>query len=42
MVNKLLNISYEMLLKECGLTTLETRRSRGDQMEMFIILNEYE
>ena len=31
------NISYEMRLKECGLT-LETRRQRGDQIEMFKIL----
>ena len=26
MIPKLRNISYEMRLKECGLTTLETRR----------------
>ena len=39
---KLRNISYEMRLKECGLTTLETRRLRGDQIEMFKILNGYE
>ena len=26
MIQKLRNISYEMRLKECGLTTLETRR----------------
>ena len=31
MVPKLWNISYEMSLKECGLTTLETRRLTGDQ-----------
>ena len=31
MIPKLRNISYEMRLKECGLTTLETRRLRGDQ-----------
>ena len=30
------------LLKECGLTTLETRRLRGDQIEVFKILNGYE
>ena len=36
------NISYEMRLKECGLTTLETRRLRGDQIEVFKILNGYE
>ena len=36
------NICYEMRLKECGLTTLETRRLRGDQIEVFKILNGYE
>ena len=30
------------LLKECGLTTLETRRLRGDQIEVFKISNGYE
>ena len=39
MIQKLRNISYEMLLKESGLTTLETRRLRGDQIEVFKILN---
>ena len=29
-------------LNECGLTTLETRRLRGDQIEVFKILNGYE
>ena len=28
-----------MPLKECGLTTLETRILRGDQIEVFKILN---
>ena len=42
MIPKLRNISYETRLKECGLTTLETRRLRGDQIEVFIILNGYE
>ena len=41
-IQKLRNISYEMCLKECGLTTLETRRLRGDQIEVFKILNGYE
>ena len=31
-----------MRQKACGLTTLETRRLRGDQIEVFRILNEYE
>ena len=35
-------ISYEMHLRECGLTTLETRRFQGDQTKVFKILNEYE
>ena len=41
MIPKLMNISYEMRLKECGLKTLETRRLRGDQIEVFKILNGY-
>ena len=41
MIQKLRNISYEMRLKECGLTTLETRRLRGDQIEVDKILNGY-
>ena len=40
-IQKLGNISYEMRLKECGLTTLETKRLRGAQIEIFKILNEY-
>ena len=31
--------SYEERLKERGLTTLETRRLKGDQVEVFKILN---
>ena len=42
MIQKLRNISYEMRLRECVLTTLETRRLRGDQIEVFKILNGYE
>ena len=41
MIQKLRNISYEMRLKECGLTTPETRRLI-DQIEVFKILNGYE
>ena len=42
MIPKRRNISYEMHLNECGLTTLETRRLRGDHIEVFKILNGYE
>ena len=41
-IQKLRDISYEMHLKDCGLTTLENRRLRGDQIEVFKILNGYE
>ena len=36
------DLRYEERLKECGLTTLETRRLRWDQIEVFKILNGYE
>ena len=36
------DLRYEQRLKECGLTTLETRRLRGDKIEVFKILNGYE
>ena len=42
MKKNLRNISYEMRLKEFGLTTLETGRLRGDQIKVFEILNGYE
>ena len=35
------DLRYEERLKECGLTTLETRRLR-DRIEVFKILNGYE
>ena len=43
LIPELRDLTYEeRLLKECGLTTLETRRLRGDQLEVFKILNGYE
>ena len=42
MIPELRDFSYEERLKECGLTTLKTRRLRGDQIEVFKILNGYE
>ena len=42
MISELRDLSYEERLKDCGLTTLETRRLRGDQIEIFKILNGYE
>ena len=42
MIQKLRNISYEKRVKECGLTTLETRRLRGDHIEVYKILNGHE
>ena len=36
------DLTYEERLNECGLTTIETRRLRGDQIEVFKILNGYE
>ena len=41
-IPELRDLSYKESLKECGLTTIETRRLRGDQIEVFKILNEYE
>ena len=42
MIPELRDLSYEERLKECGLTTLETRRLRGGQIEVVQILNGYE
>ena len=41
MIPELRDLNYEEHLKECGLTTLETRRIRADQIEVFEILNGY-
>ena len=42
MVPELRDLSYEGHLLQCGWTTLETRRLRGDQIEVFKIVNGYE
>ena len=42
MIPELRDLSYESRLLQCGLTTLETRRLRGDQIEVFKITNGYE
>ena len=38
LIPELRDLKYEERLKECGLTTLETRRLSGDQIEVFKIL----
>ena len=42
MIPEFRDLSYESCLLQCGLTTLETRRIRGDQIEVFKIVNGYE
>ena len=43
LIRGLRGLRYEERLKECGLTTVETRRLRGGgQIEVFKILNGYE
>ena len=42
MIPELRDLSYKERLKECGLTTLETWRLRGDQIDVFKILNGYD
>ena len=41
-LSELSDLSYESRLLQCGLTTLETKRLRGDQIEVFKIMNGYE
>ena len=42
MIPELRDVCYEECLKECGLTALDKRRLRGEQTEVFKILNRYE
>ena len=42
MIPELRDLSYESRLLQCFFTTLETRRLRGDQIEVFKIVNSYE
>ena len=42
MILELRDLSYDSRLLRCGLTTLETRRLRGDQVEVLKIVNGYE
>ena len=42
MIPELRDFNYESRLLQCGLTTLDTRRLRGDQIEVFKIVNGYE
>ena len=41
-IPELTDLSCEESLKECGLTKVETKRSRGNQIEVCKILNGYE
>ena len=42
MIPELKDFSYKSRLLQCCLTTLETRRLRGDQNEVFKTVNGYE
>ena len=37
-----MDLSYEIRLNECGLTTLEMWRLKGDQIQVFKMLNAYD
>ena len=41
-IPELRDLTYENRLLQCGLTKLETRRLRGDEIEVFKIVNGYE
>ena len=36
MIPELTDLTYEEQLKECGLTTIETKRLIGDHIEVFL------
>ena len=38
MIPELIDLSYERRILKCGLTTLDTRRLRGYQIEVFKIV----
>ena len=42
MIPKLTDLCYEIPLKEFGLTTLEMWRLKGDQIQVFKMLNAYD
>ena len=42
MIPELRDVSYKERLKECGLRILETMMLRGNQTEVFKVLNRYE
>ena len=42
LMSEISQLSYEERLQQCRLTTLETRRIRGDQIEVFKIMHGYE
>jgi len=42
MINGFSEIKYETRLKKIGLTTLETRKLRGDLIEVFKLLQGYD